>query len=407
MSALTPIGRPVRYSAGNAPIVASGRLNRMMNGVIERVEGQHHHHVDEQDGDAHRGEQPAERLGLLLGDAGEPDVDARPGSCPSATRASISDCTVWLTAPVSSSAISAVMDAAGASSMRVIVPWAVDLLDGRDGPERHLGHGPDRQRRGGPRRSARRPGRPGRTRRSPGRPRRGRSASPCVPDERRADVLRDLGRGEADHDRLVGVGRDLDLGRALGQVALEVEQLGVVGQGRDDRLVGGLDLVRVVARDDDVEAVRGEAGGLRDRDVVAVGLDRRERVGEVLGGLGEVDRVVEADGHPGAVGRPAALGGDDGLEAGVALARDASSGRARRRRSPMRICLGLDGPLEHGLGAGARRRRDGDREDLLRAGVDERGRQERGERGGRDEQRRARRRRTPQLRDQRLLSDER
>ena len=37
MRALTPIGRPVRYSAGNAPIVASGRLNRMMNGVTSEL----------------------------------------------------------------------------------------------------------------------------------------------------------------------------------------------------------------------------------------------------------------------------------------------------------------------------------------------------------------------------------
>ena len=34
MSALMPIGRPVSSSAGKAPMVASGRLNRMMNGVI-------------------------------------------------------------------------------------------------------------------------------------------------------------------------------------------------------------------------------------------------------------------------------------------------------------------------------------------------------------------------------------
>ena len=37
MSALTPIGRPVRYSAGNAPMVASGRVNRMMNGVTSEL----------------------------------------------------------------------------------------------------------------------------------------------------------------------------------------------------------------------------------------------------------------------------------------------------------------------------------------------------------------------------------
>ena len=37
MSALTPIGRPVMYRAGNAPIIASGRLNRMMNGVTSEL----------------------------------------------------------------------------------------------------------------------------------------------------------------------------------------------------------------------------------------------------------------------------------------------------------------------------------------------------------------------------------
>ena len=37
MSALTPIGRPVRYRAGNAPIVASGRVNRMTNGVTSEL----------------------------------------------------------------------------------------------------------------------------------------------------------------------------------------------------------------------------------------------------------------------------------------------------------------------------------------------------------------------------------
>ena len=37
MSALTPIGRPVRNSAGKAPMVASGRVNRMMNGVMSEL----------------------------------------------------------------------------------------------------------------------------------------------------------------------------------------------------------------------------------------------------------------------------------------------------------------------------------------------------------------------------------
>ena len=37
MRALTPSGRPVMNSAGKAPIVASGRVNRMMNGVIREL----------------------------------------------------------------------------------------------------------------------------------------------------------------------------------------------------------------------------------------------------------------------------------------------------------------------------------------------------------------------------------
>ena len=37
MRALTPMGRPVMSSAGNAPISASGRLNRMMNGVTSEL----------------------------------------------------------------------------------------------------------------------------------------------------------------------------------------------------------------------------------------------------------------------------------------------------------------------------------------------------------------------------------
>jgi hypothetical protein len=40
----------------------------------ERVERQHHRHVDDEDRDAHRDEQAAEGLALLLADPGEPQV---------------------------------------------------------------------------------------------------------------------------------------------------------------------------------------------------------------------------------------------------------------------------------------------------------------------------------------------
>ena len=86
----------------------------------------------------------------------------------------------------------------------------------------------------------------------------------------------------------------------------------------------------VVARDDDVEAVRAEAGRLGDRDVVAVGLDRREQVGEVDRVRRQVDVVVRG-GRPSGRCWPAGRScGDDGLEAGLALAGDRWSGPARR-----------------------------------------------------------------------------
>ena len=113
---------------------------------------------------------------------------------------------------------------------------------------------------------------------------------------------------------------------------------------------------RVLAGDDDVEAVRGEAGGLRDRDVVAVGLHRRERLRQGHRVARQVDVVVEpTNSDPGAVRGPAALGGDDRLEARVALARDGRLDEHDVRRPAEEDLLGLDRPLEHGLGARARR----------------------------------------------------
>ena len=53
-------------------------------------------------------------------------------------------------------------------------------------------------------------------------------------DERGADLVGDLGGGEADGDRLGRVDGDLDLGRGLDQVALEVGQVGVVLERGDD-----------------------------------------------------------------------------------------------------------------------------------------------------------------------------
>ena len=89
----------------------------------------------------------------------------------------------------------------------------------------------------------------------------------------------------------------------------------------------------------------------------------------VLTGASESSRTLEYavrstsssqdDRDPGAVGRAAALGGDDGLEPGVALARD-----GRLDEHDLRVgdedLLGLARPLQDGGRAGAGRRRDRD-----------------------------------------------
>ena len=148
---------------------------------------------------------------------------------------------------MSSLAISAETVAAGAWSTRVMLPWAVDLVDRGDGPEGNGGGRPDRQR------------------------------------PKRLDA-RDLGRVDLDVDRasgpapasswtvvatwptravrtspatwaavspapiaLFGIDDDLDLGRALREVGLQVEEVGVVGEGGHHLVGGGRDVGRVVA----------------------------------------------------------------------------------------------------------------------------------------------------------------
>ena len=141
-----------------------------------------------------------------------------------------------------------------------MLPWTLDLLDGRDGL------------RAGP--SATVP--TGRTLRSSteatavgveldddldglavGRlDRRGR-----LGDERRADLAGDLGRGHPDRDGLVGIDRDLDLGRGLDEVALEVDEVGLVGERRQDRGGRLVDVGLGLAGHDDVESAGAEPAG--------------------------------------------------------------------------------------------------------------------------------------------------
>ena len=145
MRALTPIGRPVRYRAGNAPIVASGRREQDDERRDERVEGQHHHHVDQQDRDAHRGEQAAERLGLLLADAGQ--LGGRAGREGAGGRELVELGLDRLRHRAGVVTGDLGRDRRGGP---LVDPGDaaldVDLLDRRDRPERHDRDRPDRQR---------------------------------------------------------------------------------------------------------------------------------------------------------------------------------------------------------------------------------------------------------------------
>ena len=145
--------------------------------------------------------------------------------------ASISCWTSRETAPVSSLAISAETVAAGAWSTRVMLPWAATSSTAAIVPSGTVTAVPTGS---------------------------SRSVSTLVTcrgvdlDEERDGVRLaasswtvvaswptsavrtspgDLRRGEPGPDRLVGIHDDLDLGRALGEVGLEVEEVGVVGEG--------------------------------------------------------------------------------------------------------------------------------------------------------------------------------
>ena len=118
----------------------------MMNGVTSELKASDHHQVDEQDRDAHRGEQAAEGLGLLRGHASEPDIGARrdrPGVAQTLDRAPRTAADV---APVSPLVISAVIVADGLASIRVMRPWTSAWLDGRDRARAGPAWSADRQR---------------------------------------------------------------------------------------------------------------------------------------------------------------------------------------------------------------------------------------------------------------------
>ena len=185
---------------------------------------------------------------------------------------------------------------------------------------------------------------------------------------------------------LLGSGVTWISGVPFGQVGLEVEQVGVVGQARRaPRRWPSPRRSRCRRATTTLRLLELKPGELRDGDVEAVGLDRRERVGEDHRVLRQVDGVDEADRHPGAVGRPAAHRGGDGLEAGLALAGDRGLDEHDVRVLGQDL-LGLLGGARTASvlapGGGAIVGLD----DVLRARVDERRREQRRERAGDEEQ---------------------
>ena len=174
------------------------------------------------------------------------------GMLPSASSASIVDWTDADTAPVSSLRISAVIRAAGAWSMRVMLPWTsacstvATCSSGTlvDGPDRQLTQLLDRRRNlrvdlhDEVDRLSRFEG----------------DLGDGLGDERVADLVRHLGGGQPDGDGLRRVDRDLDLGRGLDQVALEVGERRVVFERGQDGGRRGRHLLAVLRADDDRSA---------------------------------------------------------------------------------------------------------------------------------------------------------
>ena len=174
------------------------------------------------------------------GDAGEPDVDARTGSGRRRRARRSPSGRATLTAPVSTSAISA-RDRGGRRAVDAgDRPLGVDLLDGRDLAQRDLDHGADGQRASVSTDVTGR-GRGGRRSRSC-RPRRAAGpGSPSVPTSAPRTSWATWAVVRPTRIDLFGIGRDADLRRALRQVGLEVEEVAVVGQRREDGVVGLLD----------------------------------------------------------------------------------------------------------------------------------------------------------------------
>jgi hypothetical protein len=92
-------------------------------------------------------------------------------------------------------------------------------------------------------------------------------------DQGRPHLAGHQGGSEPDPGCLGGIDGDLDLRGRLDQVALQVEEVRLVGESGHDR-VGRLgDIGHALTRDDDAQTVRGEPATGRHRDVEAVRLD--------------------------------------------------------------------------------------------------------------------------------------
>ena len=192
---------------------------------------------------------------------------------------------------------------------------------------------------------------------------------------------------------LVGSTRTWTSGAALTRSLDRLARPGSRLERGEDRLGRLGDDAGVLGADDDAEAVGADAALLADRHLVAVACRparaaRRAPRSWPARSTVRSRRTID----PGAVRGPALLRRPGRVwkpvspSPGTVVATSSTSGSASR------IASAFAALLEDLLRAGAGRRRDRDLGDLLRARVDERGRQERHERQRRDEQRARRRR---------------
>ena len=267
MSALMPIGPAGQEQRREGADRRERQAEQDDERRDQRVEREDHHQVDEQDRDAHRGEQAAERLVLLLRDARQ--LDGHAGRDLASGLERVLGWTPLETAPVSSLVISAVIVAAGDWSIRVMLPWTSACSTSAIVPSATLVGRPHGQL--AERSTEFRPAGSSRTTRAIG------SAVGEVRTRSRSSPTSAVRTSPPTWAAvsptpiaLFGSTVTWISGVAFDEVALEVEQAGCSPARPDGLAASSPRRRRVVGADDDAVQAVCVAGRLRHRDVVAV-----------------------------------------------------------------------------------------------------------------------------------------